>query len=102
MQSKARLLGHPVHQMLIVFPLGLLATAVIFDVIHIVLERSVTATVSYRMIAAGIIGGLVAAPFGWIVLHSPWEPRQDRRAVAWTRKPARGATLRWQLVAATG
>lgn len=66
MQSKARLLGHPVHQMLIVFPLGLLATAVIFDVIHIVVERPVTATVSYWIIAAGIIGGLVAAPFGWI------------------------------------
>jgi uncharacterized membrane protein len=65
MQSKARLLGHPVHQMLIVFP-GLLATAVIFDVIHIVVERPVTATVSYWIIAAGIIGGLVAAPFGWI------------------------------------
>jgi uncharacterized membrane protein len=25
--------GHPVHPMLIVFPLGLLATAVIFDII---------------------------------------------------------------------
>jgi uncharacterized membrane protein len=66
MQSKARLLGHPVHQILIVFPLGLLATAVIFDVIHIVVERPVTATVSYWIVAAGIIGGLVAAPFGWI------------------------------------
>jgi len=29
MESRAKLLGHPVHQMLIVFPLGLLATAVI-------------------------------------------------------------------------
>jgi len=66
MQSKARFLGHPVHQMLIVFPLGLLATAVIFDLIHIVVESSVTATVAYWMIAAGIIGGLIAAPFGWI------------------------------------
>ena len=66
MQSKARLLGHPVHQMLIVFPLGLLATAVIFDVVHIIMDSPVTATVSYWMIAAGIIGGLLAAPFGWI------------------------------------
>ncbi len=29
MESKARLLGHSIHQMLIVFPLGLLATAVV-------------------------------------------------------------------------
>ena len=26
MESRARLFGHPIHQMLIVFPLGLLAT----------------------------------------------------------------------------
>ncbi len=26
MESRAKLFGHPVHQMLIVFPLGLLAT----------------------------------------------------------------------------
>jgi uncharacterized membrane protein len=32
-ESRAKLLGHPVHPMLIVFPLGLLATAVIFDII---------------------------------------------------------------------
>src|SRR5436853_7813915 len=33
MESKAKLVGHPVHQMLVVFPLGLLATAVAFDLI---------------------------------------------------------------------
>jgi uncharacterized membrane protein len=60
-----KFLGHPVHQMLIVFPLGLLATAVIFDLIY--LAGGITmALVSYWMIAAGIIGGLIAAPFGWI------------------------------------
>jgi uncharacterized membrane protein len=35
MESKAKLFGHPIHQILIVFPLGLLATAVIFDVIYL-------------------------------------------------------------------
>ena len=34
MESKAQFLGHPLHPMLIVFPLGLLATAVIFDAIY--------------------------------------------------------------------
>lgn len=66
MQSKVKLLGHPVHQMLIVFPLGLLATAVLFDLIHIANGRPMMAAVAYWMIAAGVIGGLVAAPFGWI------------------------------------
>ena len=30
-ESRAKLFGHPVHQMLIVLPLGLLATALAFD-----------------------------------------------------------------------
>jgi uncharacterized membrane protein len=33
MESRAKLLGHPIHQMLIVFPLGLLAMAVMFDLL---------------------------------------------------------------------
>jgi len=66
MESKAKALGHPIHQMLIPFPFGLLATAVIFDIVHIVWGNPQMATVAYWMIAAGIIGGLVAAPFGLI------------------------------------
>jgi hypothetical protein len=31
--SVKQLLGHPIHPMLIVFPLGLLATAVAFDIV---------------------------------------------------------------------
>ena len=33
MQSRVKLLGHPIHPMLVVFPLGLLAMSVIFDVL---------------------------------------------------------------------
>jgi uncharacterized membrane protein len=52
--------------MLIPFPFGLLATAVIFDVVYLIWGNPTMATVAYWMIAAGIIGGLVAAPFGLI------------------------------------
>jgi uncharacterized membrane protein len=64
MESRVKILGHPVHQMLIVFPLGLLSTAVIFDLIHLVTRGPTWSLVSYWMIAAGIIGGLCAAVFG--------------------------------------
>jgi uncharacterized membrane protein len=64
MESKAKALGHPIHQMLIPFPLGLLPTAVIFDVIYLVSQNEVFAVVSFWMIAAGTIGALVAAVFG--------------------------------------
>lgn len=66
MRSKARLLGHSVHQMLIVFPLGLLATSVLFDLLHFATGDPSFATVAYWMVIAGVVGGLVAAPFGAI------------------------------------
>lgn len=64
MESRAKLLGHPIHPMLIVFPLGLLATAVAFDIVGLVQANNSWFGVSYWMIAAGIVGGLLAAVFG--------------------------------------
>ncbi len=66
MESRAKLFGHPIHPMLIPFPLGLLATSVVFDIIHRLTGNEPWAEVAYWMIVAGIIGGLAAAPFGWI------------------------------------
>ncbi|HWM95132.1 MAG TPA: DUF2231 domain-containing protein [Thermoanaerobaculia bacterium] len=66
MRAKARLFGHPIHQMLIVFPLGLLGTSLLFDVLHLATDGEHWALVAYYMIAAGIISGLIAAPFGLI------------------------------------
>ena len=66
MHARARLFGHPIHQMLIVFPLGLLATAVIFDVIHLVTENPRWAEIAYWLIVAGVVGGLAAAVFGLV------------------------------------
>src|SRR5436305_15108480 len=64
MRAKARLLGHPIHPMLIVFPLGLLTVAAIFDIIYVSTHNGHWADLSYWMIASGIIGGLIAAVFG--------------------------------------
>lgn len=65
MDARAKLLGHPVHQMLVVFPLGLLATGVIFDLVHIGTDNVMFANVAYWMMVAGVVGGLLAAPFGF-------------------------------------
>jgi uncharacterized membrane protein len=73
MESRAKLFGHPIHPMLIVFPLGLLATALVFDVINMVSGNGYWSEISYWMIAAGIIAGLLAAPFGlidWLAIPS--------------------------------
>jgi uncharacterized membrane protein len=66
MEAKAKILGHPIHQMLIPFPLGLLGMAVVFEVIYLVWGNPTMATVSYWMIVAGTITGLLAAPFGLV------------------------------------
>jgi uncharacterized membrane protein len=52
--------------MLIVFPLGLLTTAVIFDILYLITDRSGFQITAAYTIAAGIIGGVVAALFGLI------------------------------------
>jgi uncharacterized membrane protein len=73
MESKVKFAGHPIHPMLIVFPLGLLATAVIFDIIYLVSGNSQWTLVAYYMIGAGTLGGLAAAVTGaldWLDIPS--------------------------------
>ena len=59
-----KIFGHPVHPMLVVFPVGLFATAVVFDILYLILGNPVFPTISFYMIAAGVVGGLLAAIFG--------------------------------------
>jgi uncharacterized membrane protein len=66
MQSRAKLFGHPIHQMLVAFPLGLLGMAVVFDLIALGRGQGYWFEIAYWMIAAGIVSGLVAAPFGLV------------------------------------
>ena len=66
MESRVKSLGHPIHQMLIPFPFGLLSTAVIFDIVYLIWGNPTMVVVSYWMIVGGIIGALAAAPFGFI------------------------------------
>ena len=66
MESKARIFGRQIHPMLVVFPLGLLATSLAFDIIYMSGGTSRWAAGSFLMIGAGIIMGLLAAVFGLI------------------------------------
>src|SRR5262249_24918572 len=66
MESRAKLFGHPIHPMLIVFPLGLLATAVVFDAITLSRGNPHWTEMAFYMIGAGILMGLLAAVFGLI------------------------------------
>ena len=63
MAGKINFLGHPVHPMLVVFPLGLLPSAVACDIIYLVRDNPNWGHISYWLVAAGVISGIVAAGF---------------------------------------
>jgi uncharacterized membrane protein len=71
METRVKLAGHPIHPMLIVLPLGLLATAVAFDIVYLATGDATFAEVAFWNITIGIVGGLAAALFGlidWLAL----------------------------------
>ena len=110
MESRAKLFGHPIHPMLIPFPLGLLATSVAFDAVHLLTDDGKWAEVAHWMMAAGGAGnGPVAcggsapqppharaSPSAWTgaVRTSTRPSRSRRRRARYGRRPAR---LRWQV-----
>lgn len=66
MRSRVRVAGHAVHPILIVFPLGLLTTAVGFDVLHLITDRASFAFTAAHLVAAGVLLGVVTAATGWL------------------------------------
>lgn len=84
MESRFKLFGHSVHQMLIVFPLGLLGTAAVFDILHLLTGNPTLAVVAWHIMAAGVLGGLLAAPPGlidWLAIPVALAPRPSGRSM---------------------
>jgi uncharacterized membrane protein len=66
MRARATLLGHPIHQILIVLPLGLFVTAVVFDVVTFFRPIAELSIASFWNIVVGSIGAVLAAVFGLV------------------------------------
>ena len=66
MKSKATLAGHPIHPMLIPFPIALWATSFVVDILFYFLRHPTLLVVAKFMIAAGCLGAVAAAIFGII------------------------------------
>jgi uncharacterized membrane protein len=66
MESRAKFLGHPVHQMLIPIPAGLFIVGSVLDIVGLFVSTWWIPTVSFWNIWLGVITGLVAALFGII------------------------------------
>ena len=61
MRSKASLAGHPIHPMLIPFPLALWTTSFVVDLLFYFLRHPTLLVISKFMIAAGCLGAVAAA-----------------------------------------
>jgi len=73
MRSKASIGGHPIHPMLIPFPLALWATSFVVDVLFYFLRHPTFLVISKFMIAAGCIGAIAAAIPGiidWLAIKN--------------------------------
>jgi uncharacterized membrane protein len=82
MRARVNFLGHAVHPFLVVFPLGLLLTVPVFDVIHLATDHIVWAFVAFWVLTFGLIGALLAAPVGLAdFLKIPRETRAWRTGV---------------------
>jgi uncharacterized membrane protein len=66
MRSKASISGHPIHPMLIPFPLALWTTSFVVDVLFYFLRHPTLLVIAKFMIAAGCIGAIAAAIPGFI------------------------------------
>jgi len=66
MESRAKLLGHPAHPMLITIPAGLFIVGAVLDIVNAFVETAWISTVSYWNIAIGVVTALLAAIVGLI------------------------------------
>src|SRR5438093_9064440 len=77
MITKARIGGHPIHPMLVAFPIGLWATSFAVDVLYYFVRHPTLLVISKFLLAAGCIGAIAAAIPGII----DWWSLEDREVV---------------------
>ena len=74
MASKASICGHPIHPMIIPFPFALWTFSLVADVMYLWRGNEHWALTAFYTLAAGLIGGIVAAIPGLI----DWLAIKDR------------------------
>jgi len=80
--SKGKLLGHPIHVMLVHFPIAIFPVSLIFDMIAFIKDDSLFSLLSFFLISIGTGGGYLAAFFGMVDLISlPDEKRIWKKAI---------------------
>ena len=73
-----KFLGHSLHPILVVFPLGLLSTSAVFDALYLLTGSTLFPIASSFAIAAGVLSGLATMFFGLLDMY---RVRRDTRAM---------------------
>jgi uncharacterized membrane protein/nitrite reductase/ring-hydroxylating ferredoxin subunit len=79
MRARAHIKSHPIHPMLVAFPLGLWITGFIVDLIGVATDRPLYWSAGYVMIVAGAVFAALAAIPGLIDLFSVVPPNSSGR-----------------------
>ena len=66
MRSRAHLKTHPLHPMLIGFPISFFMGALLFDILYLLNGNPAFQTTGYHLVIAGIVGAVAAAVPGFI------------------------------------
>lgn len=80
-KSTASIGGHPIHPMLVPFPIAFLVGALLTDIAYVKSQFAMWAYASSWLIGAGIVSALLAAIFGFIDLLG--ERRIRALRIAW-------------------
>lgn len=79
MLSKARIQSHPIHPILVAFPIGLWTTSFIFDLIGKASGELLYISASFYMIVAGCVAAALAAVPGAIDLFGTIPPKSSAK-----------------------
>jgi len=80
MRARAQIKSHPIHPILVAFPIGLFITSFAFDLIAAIGGHPTVATAGWYCIIAGLIAGALAAVAGALDLFGAVPPRSSARS----------------------
>jgi len=81
MQTPASIAKHPIHPMLIVFPIGLWVFSLVCDIVFRITDRTLWNDIAFYTMAGGLVGALLAAVPGLIDLVAIRDPGTRKIAV---------------------
>src|SRR5215218_6452442 len=61
MKSKASIKSHPIHPILVSFPIAFFIDSLVFDILSLLSENTALRTTAYHLNIAGVIGAAMAA-----------------------------------------